>query len=77
MSLHFPVLWPLGITPKRLTWREGAQERGNGPSMRPRASSAHGEVLVHHFRMEGGRLHVGEVRSEGRGALEAYPEPLA
>ncbi len=36
---HFPVLWPLGITPKRLTCRDGALDMGNGPRNRPSDSS--------------------------------------
>ena len=44
---HFPVLWPFGITPKRLTWRAGRMPRSfgaKGPSRRPtdRSLSSHG-----------------------------------
>ena len=37
---HFPVLWPLGITPKRLMCSGGTAEVSlKGPSRRPRDSS--------------------------------------
>ena len=40
MRRHFPVLWPLGITPKRLICSGGRAEVSvNGPSRRPRDSS--------------------------------------